>query len=626
MVYYRAYGGCTLRITIGLLIIALLSGNGAIAATITVPTDYARIQWAIDNATAGDTIEVNSGTYYETVYVNKQLTLRGIGIPVVNASKNILGTAITLAADGIILEGFTVTGAICYCSNQLEGIKVTSNNNTLIRNNVMKNENGIYLASSSNHNTLIGNNASNGGGIYLESSSSNTLIGNNASNNSDYGISLDYSNNNTLSRNIMTRNKQNFHLWGYSDPTFDHHIDTNNLVDGRPIYYIIKASDTIYDSSSNGGTFYCISCVNVTIKDLNLNNNSNGIFFWNTTNSRIENVNTSNNRNSGISLLDSNSNILSSNNASNNNPGIYLGFSNGNILSGNNASNNGYYGISLASSSSNFLSGNMANSNNDRGISLSSSSINKLSGNNASNNNIGIYLLSSSDNMLSGNNASSNKNYGILLSLSSNYNTLSGNNVSSNKNYGILLSSSSNNKIYHNNFINNKNQAFDSTNANFWDLVYPIGGNYWSDYYGADNYNGDYQEEPGSDGIGDTPYPIPGGSSVDRYPLMSWSASIPPDTPVELTADSVSVNDTSGYPDTFVSVPVNITNVRNGHIAGIILDISFDSSIINLSNRGVQRGDLTSKWDHQIIIQLTVEFLLSLRALELKSETVEAVQ
>ena len=47
----------------------------ASAKTIYVPDDYERIQWAVDNASAGDTIIVRDGIYYEHVNVNKQLTL-----------------------------------------------------------------------------------------------------------------------------------------------------------------------------------------------------------------------------------------------------------------------------------------------------------------------------------------------------------------------------------------------------------------------------------------------------------------------------------------------------------------------------------------------------------------------
>ena len=37
----------------------------ASAKTIYVPNNYANIQWAVDNATAGDTIILRDGTYYE---------------------------------------------------------------------------------------------------------------------------------------------------------------------------------------------------------------------------------------------------------------------------------------------------------------------------------------------------------------------------------------------------------------------------------------------------------------------------------------------------------------------------------------------------------------------------------
>ena len=76
-----------------------------------------------------------------------------------------------------------------------------------------------------------------------------------------------------------------------------------------------------------------------------------------------------------------------------------------------------------------------------------------------------------------------------------------------------------NNKIYHHYFINNTNQANDRC-SNQWDNGYPSGGNFWSDYTGVDNFSGPDQDIPGSDGIGDTNYSIPGGSSVDNYPLI----------------------------------------------------------------------------------------------------------
>jgi nitrous oxidase accessory protein NosD len=64
------------------------------------------------------------------------------------------------------------------------------------------------------------------------------------------------------------------------------------------------------------------------------------------------------------------------------------------------------------------------------------------------------------------------------------------------------------NLIYHNNFINNTYFPVSSNSQNSWDVGYPRGGNYFSDYKGSDNCSGPYQNETGSDGLGDTPYPL----------------------------------------------------------------------------------------------------------------------
>ena len=48
----------------------------SVALAIYMPDNYAKIQWAIDNASAGDTIIVRDGTYYENLKVDKQLYAR----------------------------------------------------------------------------------------------------------------------------------------------------------------------------------------------------------------------------------------------------------------------------------------------------------------------------------------------------------------------------------------------------------------------------------------------------------------------------------------------------------------------------------------------------------------------
>ena len=90
----------------------------------------------------------------------------------------------------------------------------------------------------------------------------------------------------------------------------------------------------------------------------------------------------------------------------------------------------------------------------------------------------------------------------------------------------LLYTSSTGNQIYRNYFINSaiyKHVRDDCGNE--WDNGYTYGGNYWDDYTGADNYKGAAQDEPGSDGIGDTPYIILNScgepSAQDNYPIIN---------------------------------------------------------------------------------------------------------
>jgi parallel beta-helix repeat protein len=93
-------------------------------------------------------------------------------------------------------------------------------------------------------------------------------------------------------------------------------------------------------------------------------------------------------------------------------------------------------------------------------------------------------------------------------------------NILSNNYHGIDLFQSNESKIYHNNFINNTQQALLSSSFNTtWDDGYPSGGNYWSNYTGLDFCNGPYQNVTGGDGIGDTPHIID-ENNQDTYPLM----------------------------------------------------------------------------------------------------------
>jgi parallel beta-helix repeat protein len=234
--------------------------------------DFTRIQDAINNASDGDTILVYSGVYYENVYVNISVTLRGIGHPVVDAGGR--KSAITLTADRITLQGFNATNSRSSWGDV--GIEVTSNNNTITGNNVCNNS---------------------GSGISLSYSNNNTITGNNISNNKYCGIAFDGSNN-TITGNTFVNNGL-FVIEAYQNTVED------NIVNGKPLVYLEDASDYKVEDA---GQVILLNCNNITVENLDLSNTSGGIALWKTENSKISNNTVCNNNFVGISLYDSSNN------------------------------------------------------------------------------------------------------------------------------------------------------------------------------------------------------------------------------------------------------------------------------------------------------------------------------
>ncbi|MEM3577393.1 MAG: NosD domain-containing protein [Candidatus Bathyarchaeia archaeon] len=193
----------------------------------------------------------------------------------------------------------------------------------------------------------------------------------------------------------------------------------------------------------------------------------------------------------------------------------------------NNRIENVHYGILVdgteKGSSNIYITGNNI-TNVYYGVSITNSSNNNILTNNIHAWWVGVQISLLGDSYYGINNLISNNNItGISttegIRIISPNNTIC-NNWVSNCDWGIHIEFS-NNTIHHNNFINNTNQAYVHMSAtnNKWNLDWPMGGNFWSSHSLTDIFNGEYQNQPGSDGICDTPY-IVEGDDVDKYPLM----------------------------------------------------------------------------------------------------------
>jgi parallel beta-helix repeat protein len=478
----------------------------------------------------------------------------GISIYYSNSSSNsIFGNYIANNnKNGVFLAGgsnYSINGN--NIANNFNGILLKYPSNSSISENNITTSNfaGIYGYYSSSNN-ISGNNvtSSNFAGIYLDHSLRYSISGNSITVSPNYGILLDHSiydsivgnyiaNNgmgievsysdrtnvsenditanyegmillgssyNILRDNVMAGNEYNFGVTGSLSQLVSNDVDTSNSVDGKSILYLINQQDVIIDPDliyPSIGYLAVINSTNITIRHLNLEKNYQGILLAYTKNSLIQDITVFNNE-IGVDLEYSSYNSVSGNSIASNWWGIFLGsYSNYNSISGNSITNNedGVYLYPL--SNSNSVSGNSITANNGNGV----------------------YLDQSSSNSISGSNMIANNGKGIRLDVYSNNNTISENNITGNVD-GIYLYYSSNNSVFHNNFVGNQQPASTyESYGNLWDDGYPSGGNYWSDYSGVDVYRGPYQNETGSDGIGDISYVVD-ANNTDRYPLMNlWS-------------------------------------------------------------------------------------------------------
>jgi thermitase len=501
---------------------------------IRVPNDYSTIQNAVNAANPGDTISVASGTYHE----NLQIVTPGLTIVGENKTSTVIdgggkGNVVTVTANNVEIDGFTIQ-------------------------NGGKDNVGIFLL-----------------GCDADTINNTVIIEN------TYGLFLDTSQSTTARNNAITNNTFNFGLYGESITDFIQDIDPSNTVAGKPICYIVNQTGN--NVPTDAGYVAVVNSTNINVNDSNLTGNYEGVLFAYSDGSVAQNVNASNNS-VGIFLYESMNNSITNTSLTNSDEGIYLLSSDNNTIASSNLSNN-TYGLDIARSNNNAVSDSEA-FNNTYGVLLETSGNNSLRNNNMTFNqfNFGVvgtqlsdlvndvdmsnivdgkpvyYLVNqhdeqipkdagyvavvSSDNITATQLNITKNVQGVLFAFTTD-STISQSNLTGNDQNGIVLCSSennriysnklaangvgvgtvdsSNNTIYHNNFMGDNVEALCTNSSDLWDNGYPSGGNYWINFTELDSRRGAYQNETGSDGIGDTPYVID-SHNRDNYPLMQpWT-------------------------------------------------------------------------------------------------------
>ncbi|MEM3612284.1 MAG: NosD domain-containing protein [Candidatus Bathyarchaeia archaeon] len=360
---------------------------------IIVPDDYATIQEAINNATEGDTVYVRAGVYNESININKSIQLVGEdkATTVIDGSGS--GIVVKVSANNVSIVNFTIRNAgkmwdgvgyppSCVSGNSVRYIEVKDNILTdaavcvwfssssfiEISSNVAYNGTVAGIITYASSNIVVQKNLVNSCGmmgIHLDGNCMNCNIIENTVMNTLEGIEIEKSgknlitrnqllhNNvsmvlnqcnelNTLRENNMTSDWYNLIVWGAGINAFLHDIDTTNIVNRRKIYYFVNYSGLLVNSSSlpDIGYLAFVNCTRVTVKDIDLSFNRDGLLLAKSTYCNLENMTIRGNRgpllHGGLTLFNSTNNMITYSIISNNTVGVCAYQSNGNVFHHNN--------------------------------------------------------------------------------------------------------------------------------------------------------------------------------------------------------------------------------------------------------------------------------------------------
>lgn len=245
------------------------------------------VKQAVQKASAGDTVLVNGGIYKESkIEIKKPLTLIGQNSPVIDG--NFTGQLITVLADHVTIQGFTLQNVATSYTRDDAAIRVMGRNNIRIRGNtILKTYYGIYMQNSEKveikDNVVIGENAdktesSLGNAIHLYYTDEVNITGNKVQGHRD-GIYLEVVKNSQVHRNTSQRNmRYGLHFMFSDGNTYTYNTFRNNGA-GVAVMYTrnVRMEHNTFEDNWGAASY------GLLLKEINNSHIYNNIFRRNTT-------------------------------------------------------------------------------------------------------------------------------------------------------------------------------------------------------------------------------------------------------------------------------------------------------------------------------------------------------
>lgn len=200
----------TLSVVLACMVFALVSSASVIL--VTKQGKLTSINVAIKKAKAGDTIRVESGTYFEkNILIDKPLSLLGKNYPTLDGEKKF--EIVSIKSGNVVIDGFRIIHSGYGTLEDPGGIKVYNGSHVVISNNILDdNFFGIYLQHCSKtkvyNNRIVSYGIAEqeiGNGIHCWKSTQLEIYGNSIEGHRD-GIYFEFVTHSKIQKNISKKN------------------------------------------------------------------------------------------------------------------------------------------------------------------------------------------------------------------------------------------------------------------------------------------------------------------------------------------------------------------------------------------------------------------------------------